>query len=345
MSDSHDRQHWESHFDLSAFNTMAMPSHAEYFVAVENEEQLVSAVKQAKKQQLALHILGGGSNVLCPSFIKGLVIKTDFQGVSVSDTVAEKGNNIDITVAAGENWHDLVVWSLQQGYYGLENLALIPGSVGAAPIQNIGAYGVEVSDRLVRVRWYDCDNDCFMEYDVNQCQLGYRDSIFKHVLKGKAIITQVVLRLTTTASPIISYAPLNRLFKNQQPTPQRVFDLVCEIRRSKLPDPKYIPNVGSFFKNPIISQVAYDTLIPAFPDLPGYPQDNKTVKVPAAWLIDHAGLKGAWVQMLKVHDQQALVLTNPNEKGFEDVMAACNEISQVVWSTFGISLEAEPQVL
>ncbi len=336
---------WQANTDLSQLNTLAVPSAAEYFLCVQTAEALADAIQQAKAKKLSFHILSGGSNVLCQPYISGLVIQPKIQGITVEQPDTHKDKSVRLTVGAGESWHAFVDWCLTQGYYGLENLALIPGWVGAAPIQNIGAYGVEVSHFLKAVHWYDCDNARQVVYSQEQCQLGYRDSIFKRELKGRAIITHVVFELPLKPNPVLNYAPLKTLFDGKQATPRAVFDAVCQVRGQKLPDPSDIPNCGSFFKNPVISAQQFSSLQALHPKIPHYPQRTGDIKIPAAWLIDQAGLKGQWVEGLRVHVDQALVLTNPNGQGFDHVMAAEQAIIARVKEVFGVRLEAEPQIL
>lgn len=362
---------------INHLNTMAVPCVAEYFYEATTEAQLVCAVKTAQRHNLPICVLSGGSNVLCPDFIGGLVLMPRIPGVHIlpkTEAVSHCANEITLTVNAGENWHELVVWCLAQGFFGLENLALIPGYVGAAPIQNIGAYGVELANFLVSVRWFDCDTQCFNTYSLEQCKLGYRDSIFKTELKNRAIITAVTLRLSTLAQPVIHYKPLADYFLAQQNapqqnasknnathnhasqsksdgvTPQQVFEVVCQQRQAKLPNPKDTPNCGSFFKNPILSAQAFEQLKALAKtqwqsDVPNYPQSDGTVKIPAAWLIDKAGLKGQVVGELTVHALQALVLTNPQKRPLAAVLKASDEITQQVMQCFNIQLEREPQLL
>ena len=335
---------WQPNADLGPLNTMACPSVAEYLVAVENESELAEHINSAQQQGMPWHILGGGSNILCPPRVQGLVIRPLIRGISAQ----AQGHCVYVTVGAGENWHALVAWCLAQGYYGLENLALIPGNAGAAPIQNIGAYGVEVGERLHAVRWYDAHERCFKCFSPEQCLLDYRDSIFKQALKSRAVITHITLRLSRVAAPCIHYAPLAQYFATlpaSAVTPQAVFDAVCELRQSKLPDPKTLPNCGSFYKNPIIARQALGHLQQSFVHIPFYDYDPLRVKIPAAWLIDQAGLKGQNLQGLRVHDQQALVLTNPHGSDLLQVLAASDVIVKAVQAKFGIAIEREPQVL
>ena len=336
---------WQNHVDISHLNTMAAPCVAEHYLEVTSQADLVAAVKAAQTQQLSIHLLGGGSNVLCPPFIHGLVLRPLIQGICVE--VKPSAKQVLLTIGAGENWHQLVEWSLAQGYYGLENLALIPGSVGAAPIQNIGAYGVELSDCLHSVKWFDLHTHCFKSFSKDDCKLAYRESIFKHQLKGQAVITEVVIQLNLVAAPVIHYKPLAEHFEHSAApvTPLAVFNAVCLQRNSKLPNPDEIPNSGSFFKNPVVSVQKLARLQKEFPAIPFYPQSGDSVKIPAAWLIDQCGLKGRCVQGLVVHAKQALVLTNPRKLTLEAVLSASDEIANHIIQRFGIALEREPQVL
>ena len=336
---------WQSHLDISHLNTMAMPCVAEHYAEVSAEDALVSAIKAAQSQHLSLHVLGGGSNVLCPPLIQGLVLRPLIKGI-FSDIQHKKGQVL-LTVGAGENWHQLVEWTLGQGYYGIENLALIPGCVGAAPIQNIGAYGVELSDVLDSVKWFDLQTHSFKTFSAEACELGYRESVFKQRLKGQAIITAVTLKLSLEPSPVIHYKPLAEHFANSAGpvTPKAVFDAVCKQRNAKLPNPGAIPNSGSFFKNPVVSLSQLAHLQKKFPDIPFYPQPSTCAKIPAAWLIDQCGLKGCQVHGLVVHAKQALVLTNPKRLELSAVINASEEIAATVRQRFDVQLEREPQIL
>ncbi|HEY7771639.1 MAG TPA: UDP-N-acetylmuramate dehydrogenase [Marinagarivorans sp.] len=336
---------WREQYDISRLNTMAAPSRAQYFVEVNAEDALLDAVRAAKAADLSVSILAGGSNVLCPPLVEGLVVQPSLLGQSV--VVAPCGLHAVVTVQAGENWHQLVRWCVANGYYGLENLALIPGRVGAAPIQNIGAYGVELSDVLLSVKWLDLNTERFYRFDRQDCQLGYRDSIFKRELSGRAVITEVTLQLNLQANPSIRYQPLADYFSQTgcAVTPQAVFDAVCRERESKLPDPKKTPNSGSFFKNPVITQKQFEALKAQYPAVPSYPQGGDAVKIPAAWLIDQCGLKGQNVCGLLVHAKQALVLTNPKKRDLATILAASDKIAACVFDAFAVKLEREPQIL
>ncbi|MDZ7924302.1 MAG: UDP-N-acetylmuramate dehydrogenase [Marinagarivorans sp.] len=336
--------HWQKNIALDALNTMACPSRAEYFLCATSEAELVDAISSAQYLNMPWHILGGGSNVLCPPLIQGLVIQPLLLGKK-SHIV---GDEVLLTIGAGEPWHELVIWCLEQGFYGLENLALIPGNAGAAPIQNIGAYGVEVAKCLQSVRFYHAEEKIYKTLAASECELAYRDSIFKHALKGQVIISQITLKLSRRAQVNIRYAPLQQFFNTLNPasiTPQAVFDGVCAIRRARLPDPIELPNSGSFFKNPILPLAQFIQLQQQFPQIPSYSHGDQHIKIPAAWLIDQAGLKGQWIGQLRVHSEQALVLTNPNKQTLTEVLLASEKIIAAVVKKFGVLLEPEPQVL
>ena len=335
---------WQKNVALDTLNTMACPSIAEYYLCASSEAELAEAITTAQYLNLPWHILGGGSNVLCPLLINGLVI----QPLIMAKKSQIVGDSVLLTVGAGEPWHALVAWCLEQGFYGLENLALIPGYAGAAPIQNIGAYGVEIAECLKSVRFYHAEQKNYQELATSACKFAYRDSIFKNALKGKVVISYITLKLSRTPNPNIRYAPLQQFFKGLNPasiTPQAVFDCVCSIRRSRLPNPVNLPNSGSFFKNPILLNTKLNILKQQYPNIPSYPHGDDQSKIPAAWLIDQAGLKGEWVGLMRIHTEQALVLTNPNKEALDAVLWSSELIVAKVLAQFDVKLEAEPQVL
>lgn len=332
---------WQQEADLSQKNTLAAPCTAAFYVEVKSEAELVEQVRAAKSLKLPVFVLSGGSNILCPERIDGLVIAPRMQGIEAQTS----DDHVLVKVAAGENWHGFVEHCLRQNWFGLENLALIPGLCGAAPIQNIGAYGVELCDFLVSVRFYHIERDCFVELTNSDCEFGYRDSVFKQALRGKAIITAMTLKLSKTPKLVCEYGPLKAMFGDGESTPKALFDAVCELRRAKLPDPQKIPNAGSFFKNPIITEKQFLALKSSYSKVPSFPVASGYVKVPAAWLIDQAGLKGRGVGALTVHSQQALVLTNPQCESLAAILEAADIIAEKVNAQFAIELEREPQIL
>lgn len=337
---------WKSDIDLRSHTTFAVPVTARYFLALEQEDELPAALEEARDADLPVLILGGGSNILFTENFPGLVIKIDLNGISARADPNSDGHVL-VTAAAGENWHALVEYCLQRGWYGLENLALIPGSAGAAPVQNIGAYGVELSDTLVSVRYFDRNSQQVTELSAEACQPGYRDSVFKHRLKDNAVILSVCLRLCKTAQPKTDYPSLQQALGHlTDPDALDVFNAVCNIRRSRLPDPARLGNAGSFFRNPVIRRELYQRLLERWPQLPGFNTDNPdSVKLPAAWLIEQAGWKGIRQGDAGVHEQQALVLVNyGNASGFQ-LLQLAKAIARDVQQKFGIDLEPEVNIL
>lgn len=330
--------------DLQVHNSLAVPSHARWYAEAQQIDQLQALLEFRREKSCPLLILGEGSNVVLPDTFDGLVIKLANKG---NECVCENEDELSIDVAAGENWHNLVSWSVDRGYYGIENLAYIPGTVGAAPIQNIGAYGVELKDCFESLEILDIVSGQRRQLNLEECQFAYRDSIFKRKLQDQVIITKVRLRLSKTPRLKLDYPDLANCFANQDPqqiTSKAVFQAVIEIRQSKLPDPKNIPNAGSFFKNPVVDQVVRDALRSKFPQLVSYPLANGRYKLAAAWLLDKAGWKGKVVNGMAMHNKQALVLTNPGRQSGEALMGFAQQVQANINDQFGVHLEIEPRV-
>lgn len=331
-------------FNLQKFNTLAVPALAQYFVSVRNDDELREALAFAQAENLPFVLLGGGSNiVLCGDF-SGLVVQIKSQGREVID---ENDEFVWLKVAAGENWHQLVEYSLDNALYGLENLSLIPGSVGAAPIQNIGAYGVEIKELVAELSALNIRSGLSVTFTNESCQFGYRDSIFKQSLKDQYVITSVTLRLRKQPQLNLGYPALRAALagvSDADITPQQVSAAVIGIRQAKLPDPAIIPNVGSFFKNPVINQAQFDALKLLNPSIVAYPAAANQIKLAAGWLIDQAGWRGRCVGGAGVHDQQALVLTNPLKASGRAVLELADLIKKSVFEQFGVILEMEPRV-
>jgi UDP-N-acetylmuramate dehydrogenase len=326
-------------------NTLGVSAQALFFTSLSSPDQLVSLLDFADDNKIPFLILGGGSNVVITHDYPGLVISNELKGI---DVVEVDGQSVLVTAAAGENWHDLVCYCLSEGYCGLENLSLIPGSVGAAPIQNIGAYGVELCDVIERVKGWDCEQKQFRSLDSKQCQFSYRHSIFKSTLKARFIITSVTLRLSKTGISNCSYEPLTQHLEQQgitQATAQQVADAVIAIRKSKLPDPTELANAGSFFKNPIITSNKASLLLSQFPDLISYPLSNNKVKLAAGWLLEKSGWKGKRFGPVGMHDKQALVMVNYECASGQEVIALAKNIQADVLDKFGIELEIEPVIV
>jgi UDP-N-acetylmuramate dehydrogenase len=332
------------HFNLQTYNTLACPVFANFFVSVNNESDLLVAIKFAREKNLPLLVLGGGSNVVLRDDFPGLVIYLHFLG---RELIREDEDYFYVKASAGENWHAFVDYCLGNHYWGLENLSLIPGNVGAAPIQNIGAYGVELQDVFCELTALEIESGVTVIFSKDACQFNYRDSVFKNNLKDKYIITSVTFKLPKVALLNIQYPALQERLA-QLPanpiSPQLVSDLVCDIRRSKLPSPSTIPNVGSFFKNPIVLEAQLMVIQKNYTDVVFYPLGNGRVKLAAGWLIEKAGWKGYGDGKVMVHAQQALVLTNPNRLKGEWVLDLAKKIQESVFSMFGVDLELEPRV-
>jgi UDP-N-acetylmuramate dehydrogenase len=291
-------------------------------------------------------VLGGGSNVVLTGDFAGLVLLVALRGRRI---VREDADAVYVEAAAGEPWHDFVAWTLAQGLPGLENLALIPGTVGAAPIQNIGAYGLEMCERFASLRAVELASGKTVEFDAHACAFGYRDSFFKREGRDRFVITSVVFRLPKAWQPRAGYADLARELaangyaaNGGQPDAQAIFDAVVAVRRAKLPDPLELGNAGSFFKNPVIDAAQFEALKSREPDVISYAQPDGSVKLAAGWLIDRCGWKGRALGAAGVHERQALVLVNRGGASGADVLALARAIQRDVQARFGVELEAEP---
>ena len=330
----------QQHISLRNYNTFGIDVPAEYFTEVHNEED-VAALAALRRP---LHILGGGSNVLLTGPVKGVVVRNCLKGIEI---LREDESHVWLRTAAGETWHELVLYTIERGWGGLENLALIPGTVGAAPIQNIGAYGVEAKESIEHVTFYDFEDNKTLTYDDAACNFGYRDSVFKHALKGRVLITSVVFKLSRQPAFNTSYGAIEEELHRmgvRELSVQAVAQAVINIRSSKLPDPKVVGNAGSFFKNPTITRAEYEALLTAHPDIPHYRVNDETVKVPAAWLIEQCGWKGCKRGNAGVHDRQALVLVNRGGATGAELWQLSGDIVASVKERFGILLEREVQV-
>ena len=330
--------------NLEEYNTMAVPARARHFISLDDERDLDAALAFAHARALPVLALGGGSNIVLRTDYPGVVIHLNWRGREV---VRQSQEHIWLKVAAGENWHQLVEFCLQQQYWGLENLSLIPGSVGAAPIQNIGAYGVELEDVFSGLEAVEVQSGQRTKFNREQCDFGYRDSVFKGALRDRYIITSVTLKLNRVPNLKLSYPALQEALAGQplaDVTPIDVSRAVCAIRRAKLPDPKAIPNAGSFFKNPVVDVPTFQRLQSEHPGLISYPVDTQKMKLAAAWLIEQAGWKGVVQGNVAVHEAQALVLTNPGRGYGHEVLGLAQRIQDSVAAKFGVQLEAEPRI-
>lgn len=321
---------------LKPWNTFGIARQAAQIIRAESEQQLIDTWQASIKDQQPVLILGEGSNVLFLDDFAGTVIVNRISGIQV----VEKADAWHLHVGAGENWHKLVEYTLAEGIAGLENLALIPGCVGSSPIQNIGAYGIELQHVCDYVDCVELTTGKRERLSAEQCRFGYRDSIFKHEYQGRYAIVAVGLRLPKVWRPVLTYGDLTRL-DPATVTPQAVFDVVCHMRITKLPDPKVNGNAGSFFKNPVINASVAQSLLAQFPAAPHYPQADGSVKLAAGWLIDQCHLKGIAIGGAEVHRQQALVLINTGEATSQDVVQLAHHVRQQVGEKFNVWLEPE----
>ncbi|MCC2618327.1 UDP-N-acetylmuramate dehydrogenase [Aestuariibacter halophilus] len=321
---------------LQKLHTFGLDAHANAVRVIEDDAQLHAFARHAGSAPFWL--LGEGSNTVFVEDFEGTVVRIATRGITVEET----HDAYCLTVAAGENWHSLVEWTLSNGIFGLENLALIPGSVGATPIQNIGAYGVEIARFIDAVIWRAFDSAEVHRLSAQECAFGYRDSIFKTELADKGIIEQVELKLPKQWQPQQAYAELAAL---NDPTARDIFDTVVEVRQRKLPDPARLGNAGSFFKNPVITREHYLHLQQQWPAMPHYPVDETRVKVPAAWLIDTLGFKGKGCGGVRCHINQPLVLVNEGQGTGEQVLTLARAIRDQVQDNFAITLENEVRLV
>lgn len=329
---------------LKPYNTFGIDAIASHFVSISNIDDLktVLSLKDYPKKL----ILGGGSNMLITKDIKALVVHLNLKGISI---ISENDDFVTVRANAGENWHEFVLWCLKHDFGGIENMSLIPGNVGTAPIQNIGAYGVELKDSFVSCEALSLESNNIKSFDKEVCNFGYRNSIFKQKAKGKYIITSVTFKLTKRSHKLnINYGTISDELEQKgikNPTIQDISKAVITIRDSKLPNPKDIGNSGSFFKNPVILKAEYDNLIKNFSDAPCYVVSDTEVKVPAGWLIEKAGFKGKRFANYGVHDKQALVLVNYGNAKGEDILNLSKLIQKTIKQLFNISIEAEVNIL
>jgi UDP-N-acetylmuramate dehydrogenase len=334
----------EQNISLKKYNTFGISINAERFVSITSFYKLQQLLKVEKE----LFLISGGSNMLLTKDIQKLVVHIDIKGIFIDN---QDDNFIYITVNAGEDWHEFVLWCIDQNYGGLENLSLIPGNVGTCPIQNIGAYGVEVKNTITKVEGIEIETEKRIEFSNEQCQFGYRNSIFKNEQKGKIIITSVSFKLTKNNHKLTtSYGAIEAELESKnikKPSIKDISNAVIAIRKSKLPDPKEIGNSGSFFKNPVIVKKQFLALQKKNPSIPFYEissQEEIVYKIPAGWLVEQAGFKGKRFGDAGVHKKQALVLVNYGNASGIEIHQLAQEIRQIILKKFGISLEIEVNV-
>jgi UDP-N-acetylmuramate dehydrogenase len=336
---------FEPRVSLKAHNTFGLPAVAHRLVRIRSEADVRRLLAHPEGGLAPSFILGGGSNIVLTRDVAATVLKVEVMGRRLVRT--EPGAWI-VEAGAGEDWHGLVEWTLGQGLPGLENLALIPGTVGAAPVQNIGAYGLELADRFDSLDAVDLVTGRTVTLDGAACRFGYRDSVFKQALAGKSLITRVRLRLPRPWRPVLGYLDLERKLAEtgvSQPDARTLFDWVCAIRRAKLPDPAEVGNAGSFFKNPVVTPEQCRDIIGRDPEIVHYPLPDGRVKLAAGWMIDACGWKGKTVGRAGVHDRQALVLVNRGGASGAEVVTLARAIQESVYGRFGIRLEPEPVIV
>jgi UDP-N-acetylmuramate dehydrogenase len=335
--------------NLKPYNSFGLPATAQRMVRIRSAADVRRVVDHPMLGRAPKFVLGGGSNIVLTQDVEALVLKMEIPGIRLLE---ERADAWIIEAGAGVSWHQLVQWSIDEGFPGLENLALIPGTVGAAPVQNIGAYGLEIKDRLDSVAVVDLVTGRSVLLPASVCNFGYRDSVFKQTgfggLAGKSVITHVRLRCPKPWQPVLGYLELERKMAETgtpQPTARQIFDWICEIRRAKLPDPAVIGNAGSFFKNPLVSAEQCRDIIGRDPHIVHYPMPDGSIKLAAGWMIDACGWKGKAVGGAAVYERQALVLVNRGEARGAEVVTLARAIQESVYGRFGIRLETEPLLL
>lgn len=328
-----------TNYNLKYNNTFGLSAKCTEFISIENIDDIIQSIK-LQKFKLPFFILGGGSNILLTHDFQGTIFQSDLKFINI---VNENEDKLFIEVGSGIIWDDFVLYCIQKNYGGTENLSGIPGYAGSAGVQNIGAYGVEVKDIIKSVKGINLDNGNFVEFNNQECQYGYRDSIFKHQLKNKIFITSIIFQLQKNPIINLSYKSLKEEFSKRQCSNdiQNIRDCVLEIRNSKLPDPKKTGNAGSFFKNPIIDKEIFNNLMQTYPNLIHYPISEEKVKLAAGQLIDLCGLKGFRMKDAAVHNKQSLVLINLGNATGEDIVNLSLYIQKKVFEIFKIKLEPE----
>lgn len=333
----------QENINITTFTTFGVEVISRYFATFSSIEELRKLLAEVKDQQLL--VLGGGSNMLFRKDYEGITIKNEITGISV---IEENEESVLLKVGAGEVWHNFVLYSIEHNLGGIENLSLIPGSVGASPMQNIGAYGVEIKDVFDSLEAIEIATGELHTFSHQDCQFGYRESVFKKELKGKYIIVSVSYKLSKQPKLNTSYGAINSELAKRgitQPSIKDVSDVVIAIRQSKLPDPKEIGNAGSFFKNPVIPKSHYIALQKTYENIPSYPVSKDTVKVPAGWLIDNAGWKGKTIGEYGVHKNQALVLVNYGKANGNDIFQLSEDIIADIYKRYQIKLEREVNII
>lgn len=336
----------DSDIDLSSYNTLGVSAAASTFVNITSRKDITELSGQNFFKDHTPFILGGGSNVLFLDDPSRAIVKMSLKGKEI---LSEDKRTVKVQIGAGENWHEFVAWAVENNYGGVENLALIPGTVGAAPIQNIGAYGVELEQVFDSLELFDMQDSTFKTYYKKDCRFGYRDSIFKNELRGKVVVTNVVLSLSKSTHTIHNrYGSLQSYLRDkniQNPGIKDIYNAVIDIRQSKLPDPKLIGNAGSFFKNPIVERGKFEELQSRFEEMPFYNVNELEIKIPAGWLIEKTGWKGRRIGDVGTYQNQALVIVNHGNATGTDIYNFSKLVQKSVKETFGIELVPEVNIV
>ena len=327
---------------LKNYNSFGIEVKSRYFCQIKNNEQIQALLEWYDNTDIPLLLLGGGSNILFKQDYQGMTAVIASKGI---DIIEEDEKYTYIKVAAGENWHQFVRWCVENNYAGLENLSLIPGTVGAAPMQNIGAYGVELADHLYQLEAIELCSGKIKNFTQQQCRFAYRDSFFKSIAFGQYLIQSIIIRSPKKPQWKIDYAGIKDALKGQEINAKNISNSIIALRQSKLPDPAIIGNAGSFFKNPLLNKKKYQALKQQHPTLPSYPQANGLIKTSAAWLIDQCGWKGKRKGNAGVYQKHALVLINYGNATGQEIIELANDIIKSVEDKFGIKLEAEPRII
>jgi UDP-N-acetylmuramate dehydrogenase len=334
-----------ANYDLKQRNTFGVACKARYFAEIKHASAIPTLRKDPKLAALPWIIMGGGSNLLLTHDLDALVLSCNYDEIKI---VKEDQHSVWLSVGAGRSWHELVTYTVERGWWGLENLALIPGKVGAAPVQNIGAYGAEVQDTITRIQSFDLRDGRRIELRKNECHFAYRDSIFKHELANRVLIHRVTFRLLKQSSPNLVHDPLHEaIFANnaglklEEISPRMIYDAVIKLRQERIPDPDVLGSAGSFFKNPTITLKHYQQLQQQYPDIPGHKLTNGCIKISAAWLIEKAQWKGRRVDDVGTYYKHALILVNYGKASGKEILSVADNIREDVINHFSISLEKE----
>lgn len=328
--------------NLTLRNSFHVEQRARRLIEFETEQELMALFRRERFDRWM--VLSGGNNILFTQDYEGVILCPVAEQIEL---LGEEQGRVRVRVGAGREWDELVAWAVERGLWGIENLSLIPGKAGAAPVQNIGAYGAEAKDVIRRVRFYDVEADAMRTLEREECRFGYRESIFKQELKGRVVITEIEIELTREANPRLGYGDVEREVERLGgATLRNIREAICTIRRSKLPDTAVLGNAGSFFKNPVVERAVAEELLTRYPDMPHYATaDPERVKLAAGWLIDRAGLKGYRAGRVGVHERQALVLVNHGGATGAEVIELAHKVQAEVKKQFGVEIDTEVNIL